>query len=73
MQAKQCDRCGALYPTYSNPKYKLTAIAQTTSRYTKSIDLCKNCVASLAKWYEDYYVRPEDIEREKKANEDKKN
>lgn len=52
MRARQCDRCGQFYRTDNEPKYKVTEISRTASKYSKSVDLCPECCESLAKWYE---------------------
>jgi methionyl-tRNA synthetase len=50
MKAKQCDRCMAFYVPDEEPKVTVRKKAETKSRYTKSLDLCKNCQKDLIAW-----------------------
>ena len=51
MKAKQCDRCKKFYSTGEEKKYKLVKVTNTTSRYTRSVDLCPKCENELQEWF----------------------
>lgn len=55
MQAKKCDRCGAFYEAeLTKSKLTLTRYSDTPTRYTKTVDLCLSCEASLVVWFNKY-------------------
>lgn len=54
VRARQCDRCKGFYQVEFEPKYRVTKISNTASRYTKSQDLCPECAEELRKWYEEF-------------------
>lgn len=54
MKAMICDLCGDFFSHPKKlPKYKLAQISETSSRYTKSMDICPKCQDDLAKWIEE--------------------
>ena len=46
-EARQCDRCGGLYPCTEN---KLPSIFLGFADNLEPLDLCENCAADLIMW-----------------------
>ena len=53
VKAKQCDRCGGFYKIDYVSDYRIAQIQHTSSRYTKSLDLCPECAEQLQNWFEE--------------------
>lgn len=54
MRALMCDLCRDFFERPKQmPKYKLSETSNTTSRYTKTYDLCPKCQEALGKWIEE--------------------
>lgn len=61
MLAKKCDRCGKLYEYYDNYtkqncngfQFEAIDIRRGSSIGRGFEDLCKDCLESLVKWYEE--------------------
>ena len=48
MNAKKCDRCGALYE--NNLSWKYSVLKDCYPYSDQKIDLCNNCMYELEKW-----------------------
>lgn len=52
MNAKKCDRCGALYEHNIKFGWKYSVIKDCHPYPEQRIDLCHNCMYELEKWLE---------------------